>query len=98
MAYALTLVFEGVDEKGYLAVNALLGLSADGSGDWPAGILSHVAGPTPTGWIVSEIWDSKDSHQAFFAARLGSALAGAHVAPPVQMVETVAVGNYPPRA
>ena len=71
----------GKGEDDYLAVNALLGLSVDGTGDWPAGILSHVAGPTPTGWIVSEIWDTKESHQAFLAARLGPALAGANGAP-----------------
>ena len=97
MSYALTLVFEGIGEQDYLAVNALLGLADDGSG-WPAGILSHVGGPTPTGWVVSEIWDSKESQQAFLAARLGPALAGAKVAPPVQVIETIPVGSYPPRS
>ncbi len=36
--------------------------------DWPAkGLLAHVAGPTPDGWRVMDIWESEDDFQAFGA-------------------------------
>lgn len=29
--------------------------------DWPnGGVLSHVAGPTPNGWRVVDVWESED--------------------------------------
>ena len=69
MAYALVYVFEKVGESQYWAVNDRLGLRRDGSGNWPPGLVSHVGGPTPTGWVVSEVWDAKASQQAFMESR-----------------------------
>jgi hypothetical protein len=93
MAYAIVLAFEGVDEDQYWSVNDKLGINRDGSGDWPAGIVSHAGGPTPTGWVVSEIWNSKADQEAFMAGRLGDALAAAQVPPPSQIIESELV-NY----
>ena len=47
-----------------------------GQGDWPTGLLSHAAGASDEGWIVTEVWDSKDAQAAFMGARLGPALGG----------------------
>ena len=50
MSDALLYEFRGVTVDDYLAVNAKLGLDPDtGSGDWPAGLLSHTgaAGSDP---------------------------------------------------
>jgi hypothetical protein len=34
--------------------------------DWPVpGLLSHVAGPTPDGWFVVDVWESEDALQRF---------------------------------
>ena len=98
MAYALTLVFNGVGEKDYWAVNERLGIRADGTGNWPAGLMSHVAGATPTGWVVSEIWDAKSSQEAFMRDRLGAALAASKIPPPAQVIEANTANTYSRRA
>ncbi len=94
MSYALVLVFEGVTEADYWAVNAKLGIHRDGSGDWPPGMQSHTGGPTPTGWVVIERWESKQAHEAFMTSRLGAALAGAGVPAPVQVIETDSINDH----
>ena len=88
MAYGIVLRFEGVSEDQYWAVNDALGIARDGSGDWPAGILSHAGGPTSDGWVVMEVWNSKADQEAFMAGRLGAALGGVGVPQPVQIIES----------
>lgn len=88
MAYAITLVFEGVSEQQYWAVNEKLDIDRNGEGDYPAGMLVHAAGPTPTGWVVSEVWESRAAQETFMATRLGEALAANDVPPPVQVIDT----------
>lgn len=88
MAYGLTLVFEGVGEADYWTVNEKLGIARDSTTGYPDGLLVHTAGPTPTGWVVSELWDEKATQQTFMETRLGAALAAAGVAPPAQVIET----------
>lgn len=97
MAYALVLVFEGIGETHYWAVNERLGINRDGTGNYPRGLISHVGGPTPKGWVVYEIWDANASPQAFMESRLGPALAAAKVPPPAQVIETNAVNIFPKR-
>src|SRR3954453_12633481 len=93
MSYGIVLVFDGVGKDQYWAVNELLGINTDGSGNWPAGILSHTGGPTATGWVVAEVWKSKADQEAFMGSRLGKALAEVGVPPPVQVIESELV-NY----
>lgn len=77
MADGLILQFPaGVGELEYDAVNAKLNFNPrTGEGDWPDGLRSHSAGPSGSGWVVSEVWDSKDAQGAFMGSRLGPALA-----------------------
>jgi hypothetical protein len=93
MAYGLTLVFENVGEDQYWAVNEKLGIGRDGKGDYPSGLISHLGGPTPTGWVVMEVWQSKADQEAFMASRLGAALGAAGVPAPAQLIETEAVNH-----
>jgi hypothetical protein len=81
MAELLILEFDGLDEKDYLAVNAQLGLDpATGSGDWPAGLITHLAGVADNGSAhVIEVWESQQAQAAFMESRLGAALAGGGV-------------------
>ena len=66
-----------VGEADYDAVSRRIGWDPrTGQGDWPAGLLSHAAGASDEGWIVTEVWDSKDAQAAFMGARLGPALGG----------------------
>jgi hypothetical protein len=74
MPEALLLEFDGFGRDTYLAVNDALGIDPDGGGDWPAGLLSHTGGAKPGGWVVFEIWDSKDSQAQFMNDRLSAAL------------------------
>lgn len=93
MAYGIVLVFEGVGEDKYWAVNDKLGIGRDGSGDWPKGMRSHTGGPTSSGWIVTEVWDSKADQEAFMASRLGAALGAVGLPEPSQVIESDLV-NY----
>ena len=79
MANGLVLQFPaGTSESDYDAVNAKLNFNPrTGEGDWPAGLMSHSAGASEEGgWVVTEIWESKDAQGAFMGSRLGPALAG----------------------
>jgi hypothetical protein len=40
----------------------------------PAGMLSHLAGPTQDGWMVVEVWESQQQLDNFFQQTLGAAL------------------------
>ena len=45
MAELLILEFDGVSESEYRNVNAELGIDPEtGKGDWPAGLITHLAG------------------------------------------------------
>ena len=47
-----------------------------GDGDWPAGLHTHLAGPTEGGgWIVVEVWETQEDQDEFMKTRLGPALA-----------------------
>ena len=97
MAHAVGLVFEGVSEDQYWAVNDKLGIERDGSGDWPAGLVSHAGGPRPdSGWVVSEIWTSSQAQGDWMATRLGAALAEVGVPAPVQVITSDLVNHQLP--
>lgn len=34
-------------------------------GEWPEGQLSHIAGPTPDGFRVIDVWDSREAFERF---------------------------------
>lgn len=94
MSYGIVFVFDGVGADQYWAVNDQLGIKPDGSGDWPAGILSHAGGPTATGWVVAEIWNSKADQEAFMTTRLGAALGAVGVPAPIQIIESDLVNHH----
>jgi hypothetical protein len=94
MSYGLVLLFNGVSEKDYWAVNENLGIDRSSNGDWPAGMLSHSGGPTEGGgWVVIETWESKAAQETFMSTRLGAALAASGVAAPSQVIATETVAD-----
>ena len=93
MAYGVVLLFEGLGEDEYWAVNAGMGIDEEGSTGWPDALISHTAALTDTGLALSEIWGSKGDQERFPAERLGPALEAAKVAPPSQVIE-LDVFNY----
>jgi hypothetical protein len=88
MAEGLVLEFEGIGRAEYDAVNDALGLSPDsGQGAWPAGLTFHAGGAKPGGWIVFEVWESRDAQARFMNERLGRALQEGGVTEPPSRVE-----------
>jgi len=94
MAEALLLEFDGVGIDQYHAVNAALGIDAEtGEGDWPDGLASHAGAAKPGGWVVFEVWESKDAQAAFMDERLGRALEQGNTPPPTR-VEWLELAAY----
>ena len=94
MADALILEFKGTVDQ-YQGVNKELGIDTTaGTGDWPAGMLSHVGAAGNGTIIVFEVWDTKASQETFMATRLGSALGKVGVAEPhrVEWLEVMGQG------
>ncbi len=94
MPDALILEFTGLTKADYEAVNANLGIDPQtGKGDWPAGLLSHAAGPGAGGsFVVVEVWTSQADQAAFLEGRLGAGLgaAGVTAVPTMRWVPLVA--------
>ena len=65
-----------VGEREYDMVNSRLQFDPrTGAGDWPAGLQSHSSGTSADGFVVTEIWDSREAQAAFMQNQLGAALA-----------------------
>jgi len=88
VAQGLILEFDGVGREQYQAVNSRLGLDLDtGQGDWPAGLVFHAGGAKAGGWVVFEVWESREDHERFMTERLGRALAEGGVSEPPARIE-----------
>lgn len=95
MAEAIVLEFSG-DPALYHRVNEILGVNADGSGDWPDGLVSHVGGSkNGNSLIVFEVWESQAQQEAFMSGRLGAALAEAGVPAPSRVEWFAVEGQMP---
>jgi hypothetical protein len=88
MAEGLILEFDGVGREQYDGVNAALGIDqTSGVGDWPAGLLYHAGGAKPGGWVVFEVWESREAQDRFMNERLGRALQEGGIGGPPARVE-----------
>ncbi|MFD7902253.1 hypothetical protein ACFV4F_00250 [Kitasatospora sp. NPDC059722] len=69
MAIVVTFDIPGVTQAQYDGVIKALTGSTTGfnlPSDLPvAGIVSHVAGPTATGWHVTDVWESREAFDRF---------------------------------
>lgn len=80
MALGLILEFNGIGRDVYDAVNRHLGIDTSRpGGTWPAGLLYHAAGAKGGGWVVFEVWTTKQAQERFMSERLGRALAASGV-------------------
>jgi len=98
MAELLVLEFDGVDEAAYAKVNAELGLDPHtGAGDWPAGLITHVAGVAEGGrGYVIEVWESHQAQADFMQSRLGAAMAAGGIAAVPQVTWAQVMGHHNP--
>lgn len=96
MSDALLYEFSGVSSDNYLAVNAKLGLDpAGGGGDWPAGMLSHTGAAGIDGaFFVFEVWESRQSQEAFMESTLGPALGASGIPAPMRTEWLSVVGHH----
>ena len=95
MAAGLIVEFDSQTHDQYVAVGKQLGIDLiRGAGDWPAGLLSHAAGPTARGWRVMEVWSSRDEQERFLRERLRPALEEAGVRGPPWSEEWVELAAY----
>lgn len=94
MAEAIILEFAGVGRSQYDQANRELGIDmATGTGDWPSGLLMHAAGTADDGgFVVTEVWSSREAQGIFMQARLAGALevAGITAPPKVTWVSLLA--------
>src|SRR5438128_1049652 len=95
MADGLILEFEGVGQEQYDAVNQRLGIDPKrGQGDWPPGLLFHAGGAKAGGWVVFEVWETRDAQERFMNERLGQALAHGGITDPPARVEWLEIAGY----
>jgi hypothetical protein len=79
MAYLLTHFWPGGTEEEYRATLAV----AHPEGGLPPGQIYHAAGPTDGGFLISAVWDSEDSCNAFLETLMSKGAAeGGLVGPP----------------
>jgi hypothetical protein len=79
----------------YNKVNSHMGLDpSTGSGEWPDGMLSHVAGLDGNELIVMQVWESRGDHEQFMNNRLGPALQAQNVPPPTRAAWFSEVSNW----
>ena len=88
MPEGLILEFEGVGRAQYEAVNARLGIdAATGEGDWPDGLIFHAGGAKAGGWVVFEVWESREAQARFMSERLGQAIQEGGISGPPARIE-----------
>ena len=99
MAEMFVLEFEGFTKEDYEKVNSALGIDMEtGEGDWPKGLLTHSAARTEKGWMVVEVWDSRQDQEKFMNERLGAALHTAGVSgPPAKAEWTTLERHHKPK-
>ena len=98
MADLLLFEFAGPDidfDDVYHRVDARLGINpADGTGDWPAGLITHAAAIDGESFVVAEMWESRAAQEEFMNSRLAPALAAENVPPPDRMQWFGVIASY----
>ncbi len=94
MADAIIWEFDGVNRDDYEAVNEKLGIDPERGTGAPAGLIFHAGAAKPGGWVVFEVWESKEAQERFLEERLGPALQAAGVTASPVRAEWLDVAAY----
>lgn len=70
MAVGMLLQIPGGTQEMYDSFNREMSMSPD---TLPDGLISHYAGPSDDGWLVFDVWESRDQFERFAQERLGPA-------------------------
>lgn len=87
MAEGLILEFEGFGAETYWKVSEALGVNVETGEGAPEGQLFHAGGAKEGGWVVLEVWRSKEDQARFMEERLAKALQENGVTGPPSRVE-----------
>ncbi len=91
MAVAVTMTFEGATLEQYDQVIDKMGLKPGGPG--PEGALFHWVARTPTGLLVTDVWQTQEQFDAFAANQIGPITAAVGIPNP-PTVTTYEVHSY----
>jgi hypothetical protein len=94
MADAIIWEFDGITRDDYERVNEKLGIDPGGDHGWPEGLLFHAGAAKPGGWVVFEVWQSRESQERFLNDRLRPALEAAELTASPTRVEWLEVAGY----
>jgi hypothetical protein len=93
MAIGLVMHFKGVKMDQYDKVMKDMGLTGNRS-EWPDGIISHAAGPTPDGMCVVDLWQSQVQFDKFFQGRVMPAMQRTGGMPEPQVIKFEVHNSY----
>jgi hypothetical protein len=68
MTIIITFDFPGTTQAQYEQITNRMtgGRRLEKASDWPVpGLISHATGPSPTGWFVTDVWESEDAFRQF---------------------------------
>ncbi|WP_069772449.1 hypothetical protein [Streptomyces sp. LUP30] len=68
MTIIITFDFPGTTQAQYEELTDKMtgGRGLTKASDWPVpGLISHATGPSPTGWFVTDVWESEDAFRQF---------------------------------
>ena len=82
MAVTLVVEFPGATQDQYDETIEAVGMTPGSNNDLPYGMISHVAGPSSSGWIVVDVWESRADFDRFLEERLSQALVQAGLSTP----------------
>lgn len=91
MRYGVRTELTGMSQEQYDSLHPQLAAMADDS----SGLIVHIAGPTPGGWQVLEVWESKADHERFMQKAMTLMPPGAPM-PSVQDFEVYTCETYGP--
>jgi hypothetical protein len=75
VAVGMLMTLPGVRREQYEQVNEkMFGKTPFSPEDAPAGLIMHSGGPSPDGWYVYDIWESKEDFQRFVEEKLMPAI------------------------
>ncbi len=77
MAILVRMEAPGGTLEQYEQVNEIMGI--EGDADAPDGLIFHVAGKSPDGVVMIDVWESEEKLNSFFEEKVGAALAEAGV-------------------
>ena len=95
MTVAFVMEFNGIGQDKYDAVMKQMGLDRTTAAGWPAGLVSHVAGKTASGWCVVDVWESTQAFEAFRQGRLGPAFGQVGGMPEPRVTQLEVYHRYP---